>query len=107
MIEKKKKKKMKGGFNPSRTPNLCPTIFNAEKKLNDWLERRSRGPTLASDWNPNLRPCSRPFSESAWRSVDRRRYTAFGHHLDPDAILAFRLGYNCGNDQEGRPSGNG
>jgi hypothetical protein len=29
------------------------------------------------------------------------RYTAFGHHLDPDAILVFRLGYSCGNDQEG------
>jgi hypothetical protein len=33
------------------------------------------------------------------------RYTTFGHHLDPDAILEFRLGYSCGNDQEGPPSG--
>lgn len=35
------------------------------------------------------------------------RYTTSGHHLGRDAILAFRLGCSCGNDQEARLSANG
>lgn len=78
-----------------------PTPHEKKKKLNDWLVRRSREPTWASSLNPDLPPYERPSCEWAWRNVDRRRYTTSGHHLVPDAILVFRLGYSCGNDQEG------
>lgn len=81
-------------------PFFFPTPHE-KKKLNDWLARRSQEPTWVWDSNPSSPPCERPSCESAWRNVDRRHYTTCGHHLDPDAILVFRLGYSCGNDQEG------
>lgn len=55
----------------------------------------------ASDSIPGSPLCWRPSFASVSRSEARTRYTAFGHHLDPDAIPVFRLGYSCGNGQEG------
>lgn len=89
---------------PSISHLFFPTPHEEKKKktkLNDWVVRRSQEPTWASGLNPDSPPCEHPSCELAWRNVDRRRYTTFGHHLVPDAILVFRLGYSCGNDQEG------
>lgn len=97
---------------PFCPPFLITAVFQRHMRkrkkrvsdLKDWSAMRSQEPSWASGSIPGSPPCWRPSCVSTWRSADRRRYTAFGLHPDPDAILVFRLGYSCGNDQEGPPS---